>query len=286
MDDSDSVVKSYTYDAYGNTSTSGAFVNSFTYTGAVIDPETGLYYMNARYYDPQTGRFISQDSYRGEGESFWQLYAYCYGDPINFTDFTGHKPRWLSKKMLQILKDRSKKIPDFYKTFYGAAKLYKSIKGNNEYPNCYTYAVGRYTDLCNPGDDSGTAPKLYNDVIAVRSAVIEDLWKWGRWGRTISGPYSPILKDEYRIAVRVGKNKVPGKDYYDYHFMVQTSSGGAWAEKHGIGGNTILNAKGKTPADLSWDIPGVKKNYYNSSILYIAATYKKRASSKDPDKIA
>ena len=64
VDETENVVKSYTYDAYGNTSISGTFLNSFAYTGAVSDPETGLYYMNARYYDPQTGRFISQDSYR------------------------------------------------------------------------------------------------------------------------------------------------------------------------------------------------------------------------------
>ncbi len=77
----DYVVKSYIYDAYGNTSSTGSFINSFAYTGAVIDTETGLYYMNARYFDPETGRFISEDKYRGEGEAFWHLYAYCDGDP-------------------------------------------------------------------------------------------------------------------------------------------------------------------------------------------------------------
>jgi len=90
VDADDDVVKSYTYDAYGNTSDSGAFVNSFAYTGAVIDEETGLYYMNARYYEPETGRFISQDTYRGDGEAFWNLYMYCSGDPVNSTDPTGH----------------------------------------------------------------------------------------------------------------------------------------------------------------------------------------------------
>ena len=89
VDIADNVVKSYTYDAYGNTSGSGAFVNSFAYTGAVIDPETGLYYMNARYYEPETGRFISQDTYRGNGETYWNLYMYCSGDPANKIDATG-----------------------------------------------------------------------------------------------------------------------------------------------------------------------------------------------------
>ena len=99
VDSSDIVVKNYTYTAYGNTSSTGTFVNSFAYTGAVIDGATGLYYMNARYYDPQTGRFISEDSYRGDGEEFWHLYAYCDGDPVNATDPTGHASRsyWSTK---------------------------------------------------------------------------------------------------------------------------------------------------------------------------------------------
>ncbi len=90
VDVDDDVVKSYTYDAYGNTESTGTFINSFAYTGAVIDTETGLYYMNARYYDPETGRFISQDSFRGDGEIFWHLYAYCDSDPVNCVDPTGH----------------------------------------------------------------------------------------------------------------------------------------------------------------------------------------------------
>jgi len=98
LNSSDAVVKSYTYDAYGNTEQSGqTFSNSFAYTGAVIDPETGLYYMNARYYDPATGRFINQDSFRGEGEAFWHLYAYCDGDPVNYKDLSGHRQQSIVK---------------------------------------------------------------------------------------------------------------------------------------------------------------------------------------------
>ena len=93
----DSLIKSYTYDAYGNTQSADkheqvVIPNSIAYTGAVIDEETDLYYMNARYYDPETGRFISQDTYRGSGEEFWHAYLYCNSDPVNHTDPTGH---WL-----------------------------------------------------------------------------------------------------------------------------------------------------------------------------------------------
>jgi len=48
--------------------------------------------MNTRYYDPATGRFISQDSYRGDGEGFWHLYSYGFSDPVNHTDPTGNHP--------------------------------------------------------------------------------------------------------------------------------------------------------------------------------------------------
>jgi RHS repeat-associated protein len=90
VDGSDSVVKSYAYEAFGKTTGTGDFVNSFAYTGAVNDEETGLIYMNARYYHPGTGRFISQDTYRGDGEAFWNLYLYCDSDPVNCVDPTGH----------------------------------------------------------------------------------------------------------------------------------------------------------------------------------------------------
>jgi len=53
---------------------------------------TLLYYLNARYYDPATGRFISQDTYRGETNDSgqWHLYTYCANNPVNYVDPSGH----------------------------------------------------------------------------------------------------------------------------------------------------------------------------------------------------
>ena len=74
IDGGGTVQKSYTYDAYGNTTASTeTFENHHAYTGAYMDDETGLYYLSSRYYDPKTGSFTSADSYRGEGEGYWQL---------------------------------------------------------------------------------------------------------------------------------------------------------------------------------------------------------------------
>jgi len=54
------------------------------YTGKVLDA-TGLYYFNARYYDPRMGRFLAEDPVR-DGLNW---YAYCGNNPVSFTDPTG-----------------------------------------------------------------------------------------------------------------------------------------------------------------------------------------------------
>ena len=60
--------------------------------GAWMNPaETGFFYLNSRYYDTETGRFISADAYVSTGQSVlgFNMYAYCNNSPINFKDDTG-----------------------------------------------------------------------------------------------------------------------------------------------------------------------------------------------------
>ena len=84
----------YEYDDFGNTMvTSGRnFDNEICYTGQIYDQSSGLYYYNARFYDPENARFLTQDTYRGEADQpdTLHLYAYCKNNPINYTDPTGH----------------------------------------------------------------------------------------------------------------------------------------------------------------------------------------------------
>ena len=88
---------SYWYNDFGEVTENKAdsyssFDNELQYTGAVYDDSTGLLYLNARFYDPQTGRFISRDTYRGEPDNAgtWHLYAYCANNPVNYVDPSGH----------------------------------------------------------------------------------------------------------------------------------------------------------------------------------------------------
>jgi RHS repeat-associated protein len=85
----------YTYDEFGNLESqngSTKFLNEVTFTGSVYSKTTGLQYMNARFYSPSTGRFLSQDSYTGNPYDPWtqHLYSYCGNNPTNFIDPTGH----------------------------------------------------------------------------------------------------------------------------------------------------------------------------------------------------
>ena len=86
-------VASYSYDAYGQTSsmsTSSVGINNpWRYVGAYQDG-TGLYKMGARYYDPTLGRFTQQDPiFDPLDPKSWNRYTYAGNDPINFNDLTG-----------------------------------------------------------------------------------------------------------------------------------------------------------------------------------------------------
>ena len=66
----------------------------FRYCGEYFDKETGTIYLRARYYDPETGRFITEDSYSGKDSDPLSLNLYIYVDnnPVNLFDPSGHIP--------------------------------------------------------------------------------------------------------------------------------------------------------------------------------------------------
>ncbi|MDY5286183.1 MAG: RHS repeat-associated core domain-containing protein, partial [Lentihominibacter sp.] len=86
--------KTYSYTDYGETTEQGEndFYNEVCYGGGIYDKTTGLYYLNARYYSPENGSFLTQDTYRGSRSKTetLNLYGYCAGNPISYTDPSGH----------------------------------------------------------------------------------------------------------------------------------------------------------------------------------------------------
>ncbi|MGP4842946.1 RHS repeat-associated core domain-containing protein [Marinobacter sp. 1Y8] len=82
----------YSYDAWGHRRyQNGSSWNRFAFTGHEEDRETGLIYAKARYYDPDTGRFLSQDPWEGDTTIAPSLnkYLYAYGNPLYYIDPDG-----------------------------------------------------------------------------------------------------------------------------------------------------------------------------------------------------
>ena len=91
-------VVTYTYDAWGNPlATTGSLAatlgaaNPLRYRGYVYDTETGLYYLQSRYYNPGWGRFINADGYASTGQGIIgnNMFAYCGNNPVIRHDPTG-----------------------------------------------------------------------------------------------------------------------------------------------------------------------------------------------------
>ena len=104
LDNSGNTVVKYRYDAWGNHAVrdaNGADIadashignrNPFRYRGYYYDTETELYYLQTRYYDPETGRFITIDGIEyldPETINGLNLYAYCGNNPVMNVDPTG-----------------------------------------------------------------------------------------------------------------------------------------------------------------------------------------------------
>ena len=131
---------SYEYDDFGETSIHGssALKNEICYTGGIYDESTGLYYLNARYYDPKNGRFLTEDTYRGEvnDPDTLHLYAYCKNNPINYVDPSGHKWR-LFNEIKKMTSEKAKECMERYKS--NKKKMEKK-----KYPVKRGYLYGQY----------------------------------------------------------------------------------------------------------------------------------------------
>ncbi len=87
LDQDHEIRKTYRYDAFGNLlEETGDIANRLMYTGQMYDGAAVQYYLRARFYNPAIGRFMQEDTYRGDGLN---LYAYCANNPMMYYDPSG-----------------------------------------------------------------------------------------------------------------------------------------------------------------------------------------------------
>ncbi len=88
-------------------------LNPFRYRGYYYDNETGLYYLQSRYYDPEVGRFINCDDvhYIGliKSSLSYNAFAYCWNCPIMFADYFGFIgwPGAIHKQVILKIKEKN-----------------------------------------------------------------------------------------------------------------------------------------------------------------------------------
>ncbi len=105
-----SVTARYQYDAWGIvTDKTGTAFNPFGFTGQELDEATGLYYFKARFYDPELGRFLSEDPFEGVANNPPSLhrYLYAFGNPTVFVDPDGRQTRARQKEDTEAAQRRA-----------------------------------------------------------------------------------------------------------------------------------------------------------------------------------
>jgi len=204
----------YDYDEFGNTQLSGnsAFLNDVTFTSSVADTSSSLQYMNARFYQPSTGRFISQDTYTGNPYDPWtqNLYNYCSANPVNFVDPTGH-----AAEDLRSMMDSQEWRENYMR---GLANAYKKMMNSYKGRNDYLYKTAKEGYIRNSSamlKFQHTVPR--EDFIDIGTYSAQ--WKEGIGGFDIK--YSAEMSDEPFICgdamLGISSVSMVSKDIYLYN---------------------------------------------------------------------
>ena len=194
-------VASYVYDAWGNIKdTKGEptirEINPIRYRGYVYDTETSLYYLQSRYYDPFTGRFLNADDthYIMFPSLMANLYTYCDNNAISNTDTNG-KTAWLWMLGLYAVK---KSMPlQFY---------FHSILNRQRY-KCYDFSDNSmYVDKILGSMAYYNFKKKYH-IINLYPAL-ERMYHQNRLYMIYNGTFDPYYTGERDLYLSIGQCKV------------------------------------------------------------------------------
>ena len=132
-----------------------AELNPLRYRGYYYDAETGFYYVSSRYYDPEIGRYLNADSViAGVGGSLqgYNLFAYCFNNPVNMSDSSGHWPQWIKNAVSWV----NNNIIQPVKNFFSSSKQSNVVNASSHDANRRPYTGEPGSTYTAPNGDSRT----------------------------------------------------------------------------------------------------------------------------------
>ena len=175
------VVARYSYDAWGvctvtqDTSECGiAAVNPFRYRGYFYDEEIGMYYLQSRYYDPETGRFVNGDEpvivEISNEKTSHNIFTYCENEPILNFDYQGFFVirRWMVSATADFLLGLIPGIGPLFAPVKNIAKAY----GKTALKSKLAGPLGSFVKFV-----ARNASKLLNGL----KEGLSKLWGVGKW---------------------------------------------------------------------------------------------------------
>ena len=250
LDTNDTIVAKYVYNAWGSGYTSyavgGAIHNPIRYRGYYCDAETGFYFLNSRYYDPEVKRFINADStfVAGNALTASNMYAYCNGNPVMGSDPSGMAYEatmtWASTMWWLTLVDGPIPVGDI---IYGLG-----VAG---------IAIFDTISMVGTNDAVISMIALGPDVI---TNAVDNLSNW--YQKTISssapGPGDPNWKGGFKSFSKLKKYLgSPGKGNQWHHIVEQNQ-----IKKSGFSTYNVNNINNVMP--LSKDVHKAVSAYYSS----------------------
>ena len=287
--DAQTVVK-YSYDAWGvptitqDSSTSQiATINPFRYRGYYYDEEIGLYYLNSRYCDPCTGKFINSDEpvliYDAYTVLSYSLYAYCENSSVNGCDQNGQKLKDFFKSIAKTAVAITRKVvrtvvanpiavnitqKGKFQSLFNLADFYRDRFGiYHTYPDCWQKYFG-YNDLYDLAFYLGTDMKRrkFDFTYGGKEWIF---WAWkGDYLNLGAGAELGIYN-----RLSIFGLKTP-------HWLAATNHAMKMELRLTYKGYTIIDHK---PSEKQWWITGFNPYYQNVRANQLKATFKIKFNS-------
>jgi len=253
------------------------------FTGQRLD-QTGLYYYNARYYDPTIGRFISPDTIipnHTNPQSF-NRYSYCLNNPLKYTDPSGHWPNFKSmwgsirgaaseawgkvSDGWDSISDKAEAAWDWVCEKFDKTTVSLSVNGNIYGGYGVSGGVGFAWDFHGGTALIGTVSTGYFGGIGLNAGVQGQVTNAGdvldlagttqSYGGSVTlGPSTPVTLGTINIGANVGTEAVIGDDY------------NGWNLNYG-GGISVLPVEGHSTTDTTYIL-----HYFNIIHSYTGPTY-------------